>query len=336
MVAVREQPAEDWDEFVATRPEASLYHRCGWSLLAREAFNHHACFLEKRDDAGKIIGVLPLVRQKHFLLGNFATSVPFFNSGGALATSDAVALDLMLRAKQLAQEWKCSYVEFRDERPRPGEWIVRTDKVSMVLQLPSTKEDLARQLGSKLRSQIKRADRENPVVRVGRRELLEDFYEVFCRNMRDLGTPTYPRRFFEKILTRFPQQSLLVTVERNAIPVAAAFLLIDGQRAEIPWACCREDARSQGFNMKLYWEVLATTIQYGCAQFDFGRSTADSGTYRFKKQWGAKPVQLYWHRWQRAPVREGRATQAAAKFWKRMPLPVANFLGPLISPALPW
>src|SRR5690606_22596619 len=127
-------------------------------------------------------------------------------------------------------------------------------------------------------------------------------------------------------------------------PVAGAFLLINGQRAEIPWACCRQDAKPMGFNMKLYWEVLSAVMARGCVSFDFGRSTAGSGTYKFKRQWGAEPVQLYWHRWERKgnpskepkPATQGRLMQHAARVWRHLPLPAANLLGPLISPSLPW
>jgi hypothetical protein len=119
-------------------------------------------------------------------------------------------------------------------------------------------------------------------------------------------------------------------------------------RAEIPWASCREEAKPRGFNMKLYWEALSLAIERGCSVFDFGRSSADSGTYRFKTQWGAKPVQLYWHRWERNPPAAnqelpaghapapGKLRTLLSAVWMRLPLPVANVAGPLISPGLPW
>jgi FemAB-related protein (PEP-CTERM system-associated) len=342
LVEVSRAPPAGWDAFVSRRPEASLYHGSGWILLVSELFGHEPAFIHARNDAGELTGVLPVVRQKSLLAGNFATSIPFFNYGGAVGESDATCLRLMERARELAQDWGCSYLELRDDRPRDGGWSVRTDKVAMVLDLPPSFDELARQLGSKLRSQVKRAERDDAVVSVGGAGLLDDFYDVFCRNMRDLGTPTYPRRFFAAILARFPDHCLLLSVRRAGVPVAAAFLLRNGTRAEIPWASCRTDAKPSGFNMKLYWEVLSTCIERGCSRFDFGRSTVDSGTFRFKKQWGARPVQLYWHRWDRqaqgadhAPG-AGKAMRLASAVWQKLPLPVANRLGPLISPSLPW
>ena len=162
--------------------------------------------------------------------------------------------------------------------------------------------------------------------------------------MRDLGTPVYPRKFFAAILDRFPNDCQIVALYRDGIAAAAALLVFKGARAEIPWAACTAQGKSWSFNMKLYWEALALAVERGCEAFDFGRSTVDSGTYRFKKQWGAEPVQLFWHRWERRPASpaggdtrsQGRLMQYATMIWQRLPLPIANVLGPIVSPALPW
>jgi serine/alanine adding enzyme len=343
-LATLERPGAGWDEFVRARPDATVYLLGGWALLAREVFGHSAYFIEARDAAGALGGVLPVVRQKSLLFGDCLTSMPFFNYGGALAVTPELTVALMEQARSLAQQLGSRYLEFRDTEPRPGEWRVRTDKVTLMLDLPGDFAALSKQLGAKLRSQVKRAERENPSVRVGGVELLDDFYGIFCRTMRDLGTPVYPRRFFAAILERFRNECVLVVVDRAGQPAAAAFLVLSSQRAEVPWAACREDAKPGGFNMRLYWEVLRVVVERGCRQFDFGRSTVDSGTYRFKLQWGAKPVQLYWHRWERGvasnepprPAAEGRVMRYATAVWKRLPLGVANTLGPIVSPSLPW
>jgi FemAB-related protein (PEP-CTERM system-associated) len=337
------QPSADWDRFVDAQPGASVYLLSGWSLLAREVFGHDTWFIEARDAAGVLCGVLPVVHQKS-LLGNFATSVAFFNYGGALCREAAVAQDLMQHARSRAEAAGCSYLELRDVAQHGGDWSVRTDKVSMVLPLPDSFDKLTKQLGSKLRSQAKRADREQPAVRIGGRELADDFYGVFAHNMRDLGTPVYPRKFFHAMLKQFPEQCHVLVVDCRGRPAAAAFIVMHNRMAEIPWAACRAEAKPLGFNMKLYWEVLSFVTAQGCSSFDFGRSTVDAGTYRFKQQWGAKPVQLYWHRWERrrapggaqASGSSGRLMRYASAMWQRLPVGVANVLGPAVSPYLPW
>lgn len=343
VLSVDETPGSDWDSFVAGTPEASLYHLSGWAALASEVFGHRALFVHAREPSGRLRGVLPLVQQRTWLLGNFATSVAFFNYGGAVATDSLVAQQMMSRAAEAAAKLGCRYVEFRDTRSREGSWSLRTDKVALQLELPATFEELAKRLGSKLRSQVKRADREELRQRLGTFDLLDDFYSVFAENMRDLGTPVYPKGFFEAILRRFSDRCQLLVIDWRGEPAAAAFLVFWRGGAEVPWASCRACAKPAGLNMKLYWEMLSLSIQRGCNTFDFGRSTVDSGTYRFKRQWGAQPVPLYWYRWERRSSPHsspgdghGSALRIATAIWQRMPLWAANTLGPVVSGGLPW
>ncbi len=127
--------------------------------------------------------------------------------------------------------------------------------------------------------------------------MLNDFYAVFAHNMRDLGTPVYAKQFFRLILEAWPEQTHIVVLQLGNKPVAAALLLGDRDMMEIPWASTLQSANTMNMNMLLYREVLGLCIRHGYRFFDFGRSSKDSGTYRFKKQWGAEPLQHYWHYW---------------------------------------
>jgi serine/alanine adding enzyme len=340
-VEVLEAPGSDWDPFVMGSPDSSIYHLSGWTQIAREVFGHRPLFVESRDSSGLLVGVLPIIRQRSLLFGNFATSLAFFNYGGPLAEDPVVAQHMMVRAAEAAEALGCKYLEFRDVQPRPGDWIARSDKVTLRLDLPETVEALSKRLGSKLRSQVKRAEREAVQCKTGSAALLDDFYSVFAENMRDLGTPVYPKRFFAAILERFGEYCQLVVIESQGEPWAAAFLVFWRGGAEVPWASCRAKAKPLGANMKLYWELLSQAIGRGCSAFDFGRSTVDSGTDRFKRQWGAQPKPLHWYRWERhssgaSGEERGRVMSMATAIWQRLPLGIANTIGPLISGALPW
>lgn len=334
----------DWDDFVAAQPGATLYQRAAWVQLVQEVFGQRAWFIQARGANGQLRGALPLVRQRAPLLGSYLTSMPYFNYGGALAVDAAAREALMGAARDLARQQRCRYLELRDTVAAGADWFTRTDKVTMVLDLPADAARLDAALGAKLRSQARRAEREGAVAQVGGLELLDGFYDVFCRNMHALGTPVYPRRFFAALLQRFAQCTALVVISAGGLPRAAGLLVFDGATAEIPWAACREDAKPLGFNMMLYRQALRLCITRGCARFDFGRTTPGSGTWRFKAQWGAQPVPLYWHRWERRPavpaqataLGAGRLRQRVSQAWSRLPLSLANRLGPLISPGLPW
>jgi serine/alanine adding enzyme len=341
-LAAANLPGADWSDFVATHPAATLYHTVDWIDAAHESFGCQTFYLEARSPDGKLAGVLPLVRQHSLAFGDRLTSLPYCNYGGPLVARNGVAESLMAEAASLAADLGVSIVEIRDRASRDAAWATRADKVTFDLALPSTPEALHKALGSKLRSQIRRVERERAAVRVGGGELLRDFYRVFAENMRDVGTPVYPMRFFEVITRRLADQLCIVIIDLDGAPAAAGLLFFYREAVEIPWAACTLSAKSRSANMRLYWECLIASIARGAKTFDFGRCTVDTGTYRFKKQWGGERRQLYWHCWSRGPARvgavgrDGGRMRLASRAWKRLPLWAANRLGPLISPGLPW
>ncbi len=341
--SVRPVTASDeqaWQVFVQSHNDATLYHDFAWRDFYTSVFTKQTCYLASFDPTGAIDGVLPLVRQKSLLFGDYLVSLPFFNYGGTLAANEKVRQALLNAAAALSQELDVSHSEIRETAPL-ADWQSRTDKVAMVLELPDDEEALGKALGAKRRSQIKRPLREDPQTVKGGPEQLDDFYAVFARNMRDLGTPVYGKYMFAEILRRFPDNAEIINIQVRGKPAATAFLLHHGGTTEIPWASTVRDFNSISINMLLYWEALRSAIGRGSGQFDFGRSTVDSGTYRFKKQWGAEPRQLYWHYW----LREGEDMPGlnpdsgkyalAIRVWQKLPLWLTNLAGPGIVKNLP-
>lgn len=329
-----------WDEYVKSNDSASVYHLSTWAGITEKIFGHKTYYLYAVDD-NCVTGILPLVRLRSLLFGDFIVSIPFYNYGGVLGNDSEIENKLMQRACTMSDDMQLSHIEFRHTKEYGEKWKVRTDKVVMELILPQSSDDLWKGFKPKLRAQIRKPTKEGAHVKSGGVELLDDFYRVFSENMRDLGTPVYPEKFFKEILTTFPNDAFLMVVRYKEKPVAAAFLLGYRDRLEIPWASSLRKYNPLGVNMLLYWEVLRKAIEKGYNVFDFGRSTIDAGTYRFKKQWGAQPRQLYWH----YCVNENRDMpnmtpnnpkyKLAIRIWQRLPLPVANFLGPRIVKYLP-
>ena len=333
--------AQAWDRFVESAPTASAYHRYAWRRVVRQVFGHTTYYFAARDATRQIVGVLPLVRLKSLLFGDFLISLPYFTYGGVVAASDAVAAQLTAAAVAQARELGSQHLELRHSANVCPGWPMRTDKVAMLLPLPDSAEVLLRKLPSKLRSQIKRPLREGAVSAAGGAELLDEFYDVFARTMHALGTPVYPRRFFSAIVDALPEHTRVFVVRLQGKPLAAGLTVARGTGLEIPWAASLRSANALGVNMLLYWNVLEYACERGFKTFDFGRSTPDSGTYRFKKQWGAEPGQLYWHYWLRNGSEPPRLNPANPKYhfavsaWRRLPLALANRLGPLIVRNLP-
>jgi FemAB-related protein (PEP-CTERM system-associated) len=337
-----ERDAAAWDAFVAACPDASAYHQYAWRRVIEQVFRQRTHYLSVRDSSGALAGVLPLVQLRSRLFGNFLVSMPYLNYGGVLATAGEPRQTLAGATEALGRQLGASHVELRHTDALLDGWPTRTDKVSMRRALPDSVAVLHKQLGSSLRSQIRRPVKAGANAVHGGSELLDDFYAVFAENMRDLGTPVYPRSLFAAVLNEFPRQARICVIRVGERPVAAGFTIGHRGMLEIPWASSLREFNPLSVNMLLYAQLLEQAIGDGYAVFDFGRSTIDSGTYRFKRQWGAEPVQLHWHYW----LRDGRAEppklnpdnpkyRAAISAWQRLPLGLANRLGPMIVRNLP-
>ena len=328
------------EAYLSRSAASSQYHRIGWKRVVEESFGHPFEYLIAERGA-EITGVLPLVHINSLLFGNYMASLPYFNYGGVCAESESSREGLILAAIRLARHRKARFIEFRSTDKWDNGFPVKTGKVSMVLPLRSRPEDIWKGFPSKLRSQIRRPEQDGMVTRIGRQEELDGFYRVFSTNMRDLGTPVYPKRFFGNILRFFPRDTWICNVYKEDRPVASGFLAGFKNRMEIPWASSIRMYNRSSPNMLLYWSSIRFACESGYEIFDFGRSTPGEGTYKFKAQWGAAPLQLYWHYW----LSEGELLpelnpgnsryEMAIAIWKKLPLPIANLIGPGIVKNLP-
>lgn len=340
IIAVDHNAQTAWSTYVSGHPQASLYHDYRWRTLIENSFGHECFYLAAKDAHGTFCGVLPLVRLRSRLFGDFAISVPFFNYGGPLSNNAQITAQLLDRAADIAREHQLKHLEIRATQPL-NDWPARTDKVSMIKRLPASADQLDDEIGAKVRAQIKRARQEDTEICIGQLDLLDDFYRVFAINMRDLGTPVYGKNFFRNILSTFTQEAHIVVVRLRGEAVAAAFLLGYRDMLEIPWASTLRSVNALNMNMLLYRAVLGFAIEQGYAFFDFGRSTIDSGTYRFKRQWGAQPLQHHWHYWLPNGGELPALKPDSPKFklliaaWQKLPVAVSKLIGPHIVKYLP-
>jgi len=311
-----------------------------------------------------IVGTLPLVHLKHFLFGNSLISMPFFDSGGILADNAESEKALLAAAIKLGQKLRVRHIELRQLKPLS--WIqemnqknlsfvgcqsyptrsdnrtslftyeTKSHKVRMLLNLPESSDVLMKSFKAKLRSQIKKPLKEGLHPKVGGLELLEDFYKVFSINMRDLGSPVHSKKLMRNVLRKFPEQAKIVMVYRDTQPLASSLIVGFKDTLANPWASALREYSRLSPNMLLYWTMLKYACDNGYRYFDFGRSSPDEGTYKFKKQWGAKPTPLHWYyiSLNGRPI-DTRASEkskivSAIRYWQKLPLPVTKILGPRI------
>jgi FemAB-related protein (PEP-CTERM system-associated) len=341
-VVVRTADASDpaVDRYVAAHRHASSYHRGAWLGIIGRAFGHRTTCLVA-DVHGEVTGVLPLVFFASPVFGRFAVSVPFVNYGGVLADDAHSERALLDRAIDDTQRAGGSHLELRHSSQHFAELRPKRHKVAMELQLESDIDAQWAVLDKKIRNQVRKAEKSGLESRSGGGEWLPHFYDVFARNMRDLGTPVYGIRFFREVLATFPDEARIFVVMLHGRPVAASLVHWYGHRIEVPWASSLREFNPLCANVLLYWEMVKFAVASGFTTFDFGRSTPGEGTYQFKKQWGAEARELVWEYW----TRPGQALpemnpknprfQSAIRVWQHLPLPVTRLIGPAIVRNIP-
>lgn len=312
-----------------------------WLSVLEESFDHRVYMLEAFD-GDHTTGVLPLAFVRSFLFGRYLVSLPYLNSNGVLAKDDATRQRLIDRAVQLADELRVRHLEMRHERAveHPALTGRLTTKVHMRLALPDFPGPLWEGLPAKVRNQVRKGEKSALAVSWGGSELLSEFYDVFSRNMRDLGTPVYGKRLFANILRCFPGEAELCVVRAGKLPAASALLLHGKGVTEVPSASSLRAYNSTCANMLMYWNLLDRAVQRGQSIFDFGRSTMDGNTFRFKKQWGAVPEPAIWQYYSRGgQVNDLRPDnpryQRLIGIWQRLPLRLTRWLGPMIVRGIP-
>jgi len=328
----------EWDAFVRSAPSWTHFHLHGWKGVIERVFGHECLYLEARDAAGRMAGVLPLVRVRSVVFGHYLVSMPFLNYGGPLGDADAVRA-LAGDAVELARRERVRLLELRSRTPLPLDLDVSHRKITVLLDLPSRADALWTRLDGKVRSQVRRPQKEGIEVRFGR-DQVAPFFAVFARHMRDLGTPTQPRRLFEAVAEAFGDDAWFGCAYLGQTPVAAGCGFRWGREFEMTWASSLVSVKRLAPNMLLYWRFIERAIDEGLGVFNFGRCTPGSGTHRFKQQWGTRDEPLWWYS---SGARTGATTPSpddatyawGPRLWKRLPTALTTAIGPRIVRYIP-
>ena len=334
------EAANRWDEFASLQPGFTHFHRLGWKAVIEQVFGHECLYFTAALADGSLAGVLPLVRVKSLLFGHYLVSMPFLNYGGPLGDAPSVRA-LAAAAEAEARSSGAKLLELRSRVALPLELAVSHRKITVVLDLPGDAPALFQSFSSKLRSQVRRPQKEGVTVRFGS-DQVEPFFSVFSRHMRDLGTPTLPLKFFRAIARQFPHDAWFGCAWLGDVPVAGGAGFRWGSELEMTWASSLSAYNKVAPNMLLYWAFMERAVQEGLSVFNFGRCTPDSGTHRFKRQWGSRDEPLHWYQWARSgnasaatPSPDQGAYAWGPRIWKRLPLSIATALGPRVVRSIP-
>jgi FemAB-related protein (PEP-CTERM system-associated) len=335
--ACRFRPGDDlaWDEYVTTRPAAGVYQRAGWARVVQRSYGHAPTYLWARDAAGAVRGILPLVLFRGALGGRSLISLPFLDEGGLCADDETARDALWAAALDLAQRERAGSVELRQREPSGLPLTAQGSKVSVMLDLARDPEAMWKRLDAKVRNQVRKATSSGLTPSWCGREGLDEFYAVFARNMRDLGSPVHGRGFFAAILEEFAGTARLLIVRDGPRAVAGGVVMVFRDTVLVPWASSLREWRSRCPSNLLYWEVIRSACEKGLRWLDYGRSSPGSGTYRFKMQWGGREQHLHWEgiaagdRHSTVDTDDPRYRWLIAA-WQRLPVPLTRLVGPVL------
>jgi FemAB-related protein (PEP-CTERM system-associated) len=322
-------------------PLVELSRHPAWLNVLADGLRHTPFCLEAVEGE-RVCGFLALAEVSSLFFGRFLVSLPYLNYGGPVADDVPTAGALFDRAVQLADRLGVRYLELRHELAvaHPRLRHSRTDKVLMRMNLPGDDGKLWKELDAKVRNQVRKGEKSGLSVSWGGEEKAAEFYAVFSQNMRDLGTPVYGRQLFSAILRQFTGRAEICVVRAGAEPVAAALLLHGWGVTEVPSASSLRSHNHTCANMLMYWNLLKRAVERGQDVFDFGRSSQDSATMRFKKQWGASPSSSEWQYYLRTGElggmqKENPRYRHLVRIWQRLPLPITRLVGPAIVRGIP-
>jgi serine/alanine adding enzyme len=327
-----------WNAFVERADGGSFCHLAGWRDILSDVLGVECLYRVVIDGDGEWQGVLPLVRVRSWLFGHYLVSLPFLNDGGPIGSPDA-RRRLVEEAVTEARRSRADLLELRTRDAAGLDLPVSSRKITVLLPLPPTPDALFTSFPSKLRSQIRRPMKDGLTTRFGP-DQREPFYEVFAQTMRDLGTPVLPRALFERIAAAFPDLVVFGVVYRGDQPLAGGCGFAWRDEFEMTWAGALRESRTLAANMLLYWAFMEQMIARAVRVFNFGRCSPGGGTHHFKRQWGGNDVPLPWCQYAPGAVRAPPSPDDAAfawgpRLWRRLPLSIANRLGPRLVRYLP-
>lgn len=332
---------ERWDEFILNHPNASPYHLFAWKKAIEGAYRHKCIYLYAETNK-KIIGVLPIVHLHLPGIISEMVSLPFCDVGTCIAVSKEAQDLLCNEAISFKENGKVKKSQirgdlFQSDTVRANYKKLETGKVRMILELPGSTDDLFKSFKSKLRSQVRKAEKNGVNFFWGTEQNIDNAYRVFSKNMHQLGSPVHSKSFLSAVLSHYGTRAKLGLAEFQGQTIGMGIILFGGKGVSIPWASTARDYNRLGPNMLLYWNFLKYSADNGYAFFDFGRSTEGEGTYNFKKQWGAKPAPLVWYDTIETPKKKKEPSQVdagkrdrTAALWQKLPLGMANMFGPHI------
>lgn len=323
-----------WDAFVTACPEATFFHRSGWKTVIEQAFGHKTWFF-LAEQGGEIKGVLSLAQIKSRLFGHSLASLPFCVYGGIAATSDEARSLLDAEATRLAKRLGVGHLEYRNLHPVcHSDWIRKELYVTFRKEILPEEEQNMLAIPKKQRAMVRKGIKAGLQSEIDND--IERFFSAYSASVHRLGTPVFSKKFFSLLKQVFADDCEILTITKDGRTVSSVLSFYFRDEVLPYYGGGTAEAREVAGNDFMYWELMRRACVKGYKIFDFGRSKQGTGAFDFKKNWGFTPQPLYYeyqlHQAKAVPDTNplNPKYQLFIKAWQRMPLWLANTLGPHI------
>ena len=333
------QHEDEWRAYVDGATEASFFHHWAWGGVIREVYGYETLRLVARRD-GKISGVCPLVDIKSPIFGRSLISTAFTVGGGILADDEITAEQLAAAAVEQGEARDVQYVELRSENATLQDWRTKdTIYAGFRKTMPAGAEErlsaIPRKRRAEIRKALKLANEGRLLIRFDND--IDTFHKIYAQSLRSLGTPVFSKKFAAKLMDEFGENAEIAIVEGDGEPVAALLSFYFRDKVMPYYVGAVGNARPLRAFDYLYWSLMERAAERGAHVFDFGRSKIGTPHFDYKKLWGFEPEPLAY---QYALIRAADVPnvnpnnpkfQMVSEIWKKLPLPLANTIGPLLA-----
>ena len=321
-----------WEAFVERCPEATFFHRIAWKDVIEGCFGHRTHYLLATRGA-EVAAILPLAEVRSLLFGHALVSLPFCAVAGVAAADAEAAAALLREARALGEALGVAHLEVRNRAPRAPAWPRQPLYASFRKSLSAEPEANLNAIPRKQRAMVRKGIRAGLVSRI--EEGVEGFFALYADNVHRHGTPPLPKRYFAALRAAFgPAVEVLTVADPQGDPVSGVLSFYFRDEVLPYYAGDRLEARDFAANDFKYWELMRRACERGVRVFDYGRSKQGTGPYDFKRNWGFEPEPMAYEYclYRRDSIPQNNPLnpkyRAFIALWKRLPVPVANALGP--------
>ena len=329
-----QREAEAWDAFVIGCPQASFFHRAGWQKIMSDVFRHKTYFLFA-ESGGELQGVLPLAHVNSLLFGNSLVSLPFAVYGGVAASNVSAAQALESEAQKIAQQLGVDHLEFRNVAPRHPDWPTQDLYVTFRKEISANEQANMLAIPRKQRAMVRKGIKNGLICDIDKH--VERFFALYADNVHRHGTPALSKQYFKALCMEFgPDCEILTVTSKEGHPLSSVLSFYFRDEVLPYYAGDDESARDLAANDFKYWELMRRSCARGLKVFDYGRSKQHTGSFAFKKNWGFEPRPLHYEYclYKHDSIPQNNPSNAKYRMlisiWQRMPIGLANWLGPTV------